>query len=326
MHLKLLRIAASAALCGGVVTLGFVSTQSAMAVPATVINVPCDTGTLITDMTSPVNNTVLNLAANCTYSLTGSTGLPTVTNEVTINGHNSWIQRSYGNTNSFSIFVVDSTVETTGDLILKSVNVANGGGSGTYDGGAIDIDSAYECPSVSVSGGTFRDNSTEEYGGAISNKCTLTVTNATFTNNSSTEGGAISSYGTALSASLVHDTFSHNSASDEGGAIYNNDNDMTVTDSYFKYNSADDGGAIYNYYGLTIKHSQITYNSASSYGGGVYNDNDATINDSLIMFNTAGSGAGGIINEDETYLSNDLINLNRPDQCEPLNTIAGCVG
>jgi predicted outer membrane repeat protein len=325
MHLKLLRIAASTALCGGVVTLGFVSTQAAMAVPATVVNVPCDTGTLITDMTSPADNTVLNLAANCTYSLTGSTGLPTVTNEVTINGHNSWIQRSYGNTNSFSIFVVDSTVESSADLILKSVNVANGGGSGTYDGGAIDIDNTYPS-SVSIYGGTFTDNNTTDYGGAISNRGTLTVQGATFTGNSSADGGAISSYNSVATATLVHDTFSHNSASDDGGAIYNNDNNMIVTDSFFNHNSADDGGAIYNYYGLTIKHSQITHNSASSYGGGVYNDDDATINASLIMFNTAGSGAGGIYNDDETYLSADVINLNRPDQCEPLNTIAGCVG
>jgi predicted outer membrane repeat protein len=323
MHLKLLRVAASTALCGGIVTLGLVPTQAALATTPTYINVPCSTTALITDMTSPANNTVLNLWPGCTYVLDNTSGpLPSVTTELTINGHGATIKRSYASgTNSFSIFVVSGS---NGDLTLRNLNVVNGGGPDTYDGGAIDIDntSAY----AQVYGGTFRDNNTYEYGGAISNHGTLTVDGTKFDGNSSAYGGAVSSYGTTDSATLDDVTFSHNYASEDGGAVYNNDNDMTIRDSFFKYNHAYDGGAIYNYYDLLIVHSQFGMNSAS-YGGALYNDDSVEVDTSLMATNFAKYNGGAIYNNDTTpTLVADLINLNLPNQCYPVGTIPGCVG
>jgi predicted outer membrane repeat protein len=322
MHLKLLRVAGSTALCGGIMTLGLLPGQAALADPnPTVVNVPCSTSSLVSDMTSPTPNTALNLAGGCTYWLT--TGpLPTVMHELTINGHGAWIKRSSAvDTPSFSIFVVGCT---TGDLILKDVNVANGGGSGEIDGGAVDVTNG----SASIHGGTFRGN-TATYGGAIANYGTLTVVGATFTDNNAQYGGAIYSEGTIKSATLDHDTFSHNYASALGGAVDNNDNDMTVTDSLFRDNSAsNEGGAVYNEYDLTIKHSRFGMNSAT-WGGGVYNEATVAVERSVITTNQATDGGGGVYNENgavNVTLAGDVINSNAPDQCEPLNTMAGCTG
>jgi len=321
MHLNPLRVAATAALCGGIVTLGLVPTQAALADPdPTVVNVPCSTSSLVADMTSPPNNTVLNLAPGCTYWLTTS-GLPTVMRQLTINGHGAWIKRSSAvDTPSFSIFVVGCT---TGDLILKDVNVADGGGNGISHGGAVDVTNG----SASIYGGTFRGN-TAPTGGAIANYGTLAVAGATFTDNSAQYGGAIYSEGTIKSATLDHDTFSHNYASELGGAVDNNDK-MTVTDSLFRDNSAaNEGGAVYNENDLTIKHSQFGMNSAT-WGGGIYNEATAAVDRSLITTNQATDGGGGIYNENgavDVTLTGDVINSNVPDQCEPLNTMAGCTG
>ena len=317
MHLKLLRAAARIAVFGGIVTLGLGSTQAALASP-TIVPVTCSSSTLAGDMTSPLNDTVLILAPDCIYTLTAA--LTTVTNEVTIVGHKSTsIVRGYS-AGPFSIFAVG----TDGDLILDGVNVRNGGGDD--DGGAIYMDPG----TVTIHGGIFSDNNTIDGGGAIYNyHGILTVDGATFTHNSSEDGGAIYSQGTVTSATLDGDTFSHNYASEEGGAIYNEDNDMTIAGGNFRYDSAPYGGAIYNDYDVTIAHTQIAMNSASDEGGGIYNDDETvTIDGSLIITNWATDGGGGIYNYDggTVTLVGNLINMNAPDNCDPTGTITGCTG
>jgi predicted outer membrane repeat protein len=345
MHLKLLRAAAAVAVLGGTATLGLGSTQAALAGPTTTVLVPCSTSSLVTDMTSPANDTVLILAPGCTYWLTAT--LPRVMHTLTIVGHQSSIVRSYADdTASFSIFSVGSA---DGNLTLINVNVRNGGGD-EGDGGAIHLDPG----TVTIHGGTFSDNNTTEYGGAIYNlHGTLTVDGATFTGNSSGWGGAIYSENDESTATLNHDTFIGNHASDEGGAIYNEDNDMTIGGGNFRYNTSHYGGAIYNDFDLTISDTLFSMNSASDEGGAVYNADTVTIDGSLITVNRATDGGGGIYNDDTValdgslitvnratdggggiyhdddatvHLAGDLININAPDNCEPTGTIAGCIG
>ena len=73
-------------------------------------------------------------------------------------------------------------------------------------------------------------------------------------------GGAIYSDNGAENATLDHDSFTGNDAN-EGGAIYNDDNNMQIGDGSFRYNSATgedaEGGAIYNDYNVTVNDTAV---------------------------------------------------------------------
>lgn len=313
MRLKLLRAAAVVAVLGGTATFGL-GTQAALASPTFE---PCGTD-LTTVITSSTSGT-FSLATGCTYWVTSQL---TVMHAVTIYGNHARIVRT-SDSDPFSIFVVGCA---NGDLTLYNVNVRNGGGDG-IDGGAIHMDPG----TVNIYGGTFSDNNAIEgegggYGGAIYNlNGTLNVSGATFTNNSATnDGGAV--YSDNDDATLNHSSYIGNQA-EYGGAIYNLDSDMTISQGNFRYNSASDGGAIYNDWNVTVNGTLFAMNTASGNGGAIYNDDTLHLNRSLLTVNNASNGGGGIYNDDETvYLLFDQINQNFPDNCEPVNTITGCVG
>ena len=335
MHLKLLRAAAAVAVLGGTATLGL-GIQAAMATPTThdVLCATNGTDGLIYWMTSPnyASGDTLSLAPHCTYWV--SAQLPSVMHTLTIDGNGASIVR---NTDSaFSIFVVGCA---TGDLTLDNVNVKNGGGEGV-DGGAVDVTNS--SATLNVYGGTFSDNSAVYnepnggYGGAIYNLGTLTVDSATFTGNSASWGGAIDSDNNVSTATLDDDSFTGNDAN-EGGAIYNLDNDMQIGEGSFRNNSATgedgEGGAIYNddVVNVTVTggDSLFLMNSASYEGGAIYNDAETVnLNHSLVELNRAYDGGGGIYNDGDgvVTLSLDQILLNKPNNCDPTNTIDGCFG
>lgn len=223
MHLKFLRAAATVAVLAGTVTLGLGSTQAAL---ATTTDVACG-ASLSTAITDANTGDVLVLAPDCTYWLTSA--LPMINIDLTIVGHHStWIKRSYADdTPSFSIFSVCSA----GDLTLRGVNVANGGGSDHEDGGAVYVNSG----TLTIWGGIFTGNNTTDSGGAIDNFLgSLSVYGATFTRNSS----------------------------DYGGAIYSQEDGATIDGTTFSRNEAYEGGAIYNDDVMTLNHDAITGNRA----------------------------------------------------------------
>lgn len=326
MHLKLLRAAAAVAVLGGTATLG-IGTQAAMATTT----VSCSTPALVTAMTG-ANGVTLSLSPHCTYWV--SAALPSVMHTVTIDGNGATIVR---NTDTpFSIFVVGCAA---GDLTLNNVNVKNGGGSG-YDGGAVDV--ANSGATLNINGGTFSDNSavyneaTGGYGGAIYNLGTMTVDGATFTGNSANWGGAIDSDNGGETATLNDDSFTYNNAN-EGGAIYNLDNNLQIGEGNFRNNSATgedgEGGAIYNADAMRViaatgGDTLFEMNSASYEGGAIYNaDQTVNLNNSLVELNRAYDGGGGIFNDGGVVtLSLDQILLNKPNNCDPTNTIDGCTG
>ena len=314
MHLKLLRAAAAVAVLGGTATFGL-GVQAAMAQPTFE---PCGT-----DLTTVITNTTtgtFTLAPGCTYWVTSQL---TVMHAVTIIGNYASIVRS-DESDPFSIFVVGCA---NGDLTLYNVNVRNGGGD-SIDGGAIHMDYP---GTVNIYGGIFSNNTAVEgegggYGGAVYNLGgTLNVNGTIFLHNSaSNDGGAV--YSDNDDATLNHSTYANNSA-EYGGAIYNLDSNMTIGQSAFRFNQAVDGGAIYNDWDVTINGTQFTLNHASDEGGAIYNnDSTVTMNHSTVTVNRALNGGGGIENVDAgtVTLGWNLILANAPDNCEPIGTITGC--
>ena len=103
------------------------------------------------------------------------------------------------------------------------------------------------------------------WGGAIENQGgELTVTNSTFSNNSVSQfGGAIFTQSDE-SLTVINSTFSNNSAVRYGGAIFNNGSPVTVTNSTFSENSAPEGGGgIYHSRGTVNLMNTIVANSPS---------------------------------------------------------------
>ena len=102
---------------------------------------------------------------------------------------------------------------------------------------------------------------------------TLTLDDVNFTNgggSSEINGGAIYNHGTLT---VNGGTFSDNRDGEYGGAIYNDDDDITLTRDSITGNTGYDGGGIYNDDGgdLTVYGSLIDFNWASDQGGGIYN-------------------------------------------------------
>jgi hypothetical protein len=198
---------------------------------------------------------------NCGVAATITvTSTKTVNTDTTIDGGNL-ITISGGH--SVGVFSVHPGVNFT----VQNLTIANGKNAGGTGGGIENRGT------LTVTNSTFSGNSTgfcllcgpSGYGGGIENRGTLTVTNSTFSGNSAGGGGGIDSSGTLT---VTNGTFSGNSAFDGGGI--GSGGTLTVTNSTFSGNFAFNGnGAITTYFGtVTVTNSIFSGNSAS--GGNCY--------------------------------------------------------
>ncbi len=284
MHHKTARIAARTVAVGGIVALGLGSTQAAMAKPAP-DRLGCSASDLSSTLSSVSPGGTIYLAADCTYRL--GSGLTDDKADLTIVGDDSTLSRAPG-ASAFTILTVDAA----DTLTLDDVNFTNGGGgSPASDGGAI-----YNfAGNLIVNGGTFSDNHSGYYGGAINNEGSLTVSDAEFTGNTADLGGAIEN-GDSDTATISNSAFDQNGASDNYGGAVRNDGSADITFSSFLGNTGKDGGAIYNDDHLNTAENTLDGNRAYE-GGGIYDENASLDDDgSLIMSNAATHLGGGIYN------------------------------
>ncbi|MFN0278423.1 MAG: choice-of-anchor Q domain-containing protein [Pyrinomonadaceae bacterium] len=174
---------------------------------------------------------------------------------------------------------------------------------------------------LTVTDSTFSANANTSGGGGITNSgVSLTVTGCTFTSNTNAAGG-IGAGGAGIQnnspATITNSTFSNNSTigGAGGGAIHNNDV-LSVTGSTFTGNATTVdgqnafGGAISVQGGgqLTINSSVLTGNSSLRNGGAIYyQPNGGTpflvINNSTISNNTANSDSNTTGNGGGLYLT-----------------------
>ncbi len=188
-----------------------------------------------------------------------------------------------------------------GDLSLKGVTVS--GGVGTYTGG-IDAFTAEVALDVQLEDCVFDGNS-GYYGGAILayNDSSVTATRCSFTNNTaSASGGAIY----ANNMTLVESSFSGNTAI-YGGAIMLDSGALTADDATtFESNTATSyGGAILLFGGTTeLGASTLISGNTAALGGGLLAQESTdetgtifypfTLSGGTFSDNTASSTAGGV--------------------------------
>lgn len=191
-------------------------------------------------------------------------------------------------------------------------------------GGAISLGAVSTSSVASISGTTFKNNTSGTNGGAIATRQAKDANNsaakldiaATFIGNKAQQGGAIynsfyTDNGLGKGAGVtVTGTFSVNEATGKGGAIYNDgtlDQNstkpsggiMTITDATFDGNKADFGGAIFNTGTLTINRGSFEGNTAKSAAGAIYNNAGATLMVDGVTFASNSSAIAGAINNND---------------------------
>ena len=197
-----------------------------------------------------------------------------------------------------------------------------------YSGGAI-YNGAHAAPgqtSLMIDGTTFTGNSvTADFnttkndniaGGAIFNdtNAKLNVTNATFTDNtSSLKGGAI--FNRDGEVTIENSTFKGNSVpTSAGGAVLNESGDtsklgtITIMGSTFEGNTAGNGGAVWNGFNGKVNITASTFKSNTALvgigqGGAITNADQMTITGSTFEGNQAGKLGGAIFNAASGELS-----------------------
>jgi hypothetical protein len=237
--------------------------------------------------------------ANDADSIVFATGVTTFTSEdtriinttsgvsLTIEGNGANSTIVIGNTGS-SVFYISNAAVTITALTITGGRYQLGGG-------------VYNEGTATVSDDTFSDNSSFFYGGAFFNAGTAVLTNDAFTDNSSNIlGGAVYNGGVAT---LSGDTFSGDS-SEEGGAVFNGA-DGTLTNDTFAGDSATFGGALFN--GGDGSFSDDTFiGDSATYGGGLYNDQVASLTNDTLSSDTASSAGGGIYNVAALDVANSI--------------------
>jgi uncharacterized repeat protein (TIGR01451 family) len=187
------------------------------------------------------------------------------------------------------------------------------GGAVFEDYGYNSTTSTYSYNPLSVSGSTFTGNTASVEGGAIYQDSggRATLSGNTFSTNSAGNatyngyGGAVGLQYTSV-ANLSNNLFSSNTASYEGGGLYNDSYaDTNLDGNTFRANSADEGGgladedssafsAVDNLFTGNKASSYGNTGAADGYGGGLYLDSctDYSVNHDEFDGNTAGYGGG----------------------------------
>jgi hypothetical protein len=228
----------------------------------------------------------------------------------------------------------------------------NAGGGGIQNSlGTVNVNHSQVDGNSSLNGGGIASGNQGGPGTAQLNVNHSEVNGNTATAGPGGEGPPLAAGGIANGSEAVidHSKVDDNSAPNGAGAGIVNHAMMTISHSEVNRNTAaasgppGSGGGIVNLQGppgavpaavLNIDHSKIDDNSAGGWGGGIANGlpgngpgvgGDLTLTHSEVRHNSAAHG-GGIFNRGGTVtLSDTKVTANLVDNCEPTNSIAGCV-
>ena len=300
---------------GGVAAVALMQAGAAVMPPTAqatpFFSVPCDTPALISTINAAntAGSGILKLASFCNYVLTsaaatgrGPDGLPIIHGNIVLaGGRFTTISRSSSAPPFRIIEVAPGAV-----LGVKNVSISGGNADGAISGNDTGGGILNSRGSVALIHSWVKGN-TADSGAGVSNDSgrVLVVRSVVLGNTTRTGGGG-------------------------GGGFYN-DGSLLLSRTRLTGNRANtNGGAVYNGQGsrAELYRSTVDHNTAGAGGGGVYNAADGRLVaiHSLVTRNTAGSG-GGISNAgipNRVALIATLVHGNTPNNCAPLNTIAGC--
>lgn len=293
----------NAAVGGGAISLGAVSTSSVKSIRGTTFkNNTSGTngGAIATRQAKDANNSAAKLDIAATF----------IGNKAQQGGA---IYNSFYTDNGLG---KGAGVTVTGTF---SGNEATGKGGAIYNDGTLDK-AGKKGGIMTITDATF-DGNKADFGGAIFNTGTLTINGGSFEGNTALaedglgQGGAITN---ANAMTITDGSFANNTANYSGGAIYNGAHaapgkaSLTIDGTTFTGNSVTAdfnttkndniaGGAIFNDTGaeLSVKNATFTDNTSSLKGGAIFNrDGVVTIENSTFKGNSVPTSAGGaVLNE-----------------------------
>jgi hypothetical protein len=270
-----------------------------MAAAADATTVPCAPGALISAINTAngLPAATLRLASRCIYDITNpataADALPIITRNITlIGGQSTSIRRAPLAPTAFRIL----DVAAGGTLHVKDVFILSG--------------------------------STAGLGGGIQNAGTLELDETTLAGNNAGNGGALANI--AGGRAVVHrSVLSSNTTTGVGGGGIINFGMLTVLESHLIGNSAPiNGGGINTQPGgvTRVIRSTVDYSRSSGLGGALSNLGTTSLDRTRVEFNRGSAGGGIATGNTNVTIQRSEVRRNTPDNCNPLNTIPGCVG
>ncbi|WFE47438.1 hypothetical protein [Verrucosispora sp. WMMD1129] len=243
-------------------------------------DVPCDSDKLIQALVFANENHggVLNLAKGCTYSLTrsdagdgtGPNGLPVITENVVLKGHDTKIVRD-ATAEEFRIL----NVGRGGNLTVKGLTIKNG-----------------QTSALPVNGDTPEavwsrfSNSVEATKAAEAKKEYLPLLHA------KPKGIALKEKAASAPSVLVDPE-----SNDGGGVLVQPGGTASFEETHIVANQAGGvGGGLANFGKASLYHTTVADNTAFLYGGGIFNAGVLRVAESTVKNNDAIIGGGGIAN------------------------------
>ncbi|MDD2816219.1 MAG: choice-of-anchor Q domain-containing protein [Thiotrichaceae bacterium] len=252
-------------------------------------------------------------AALSGQTITLAAALPNIASNIAIDGSALASHVKISGANTYRVFYIAS-----GTVALNHLDIINGKAVGaslagygaailqltgiltlsnsTVSGHSVTTATIYSGGTLTINGSTISNNAATGQGGGVFSFNPLTVTNSTFSNNTSSQGAGINAQG---SITITNSTFSNNNAGAlNGGAIQLSAGaGSTVSNSTFSGNLAGNGAGIMAIVALTVSNSTFLNNSATSasgLGGGIASANALVVNNSTFLGNSATVKGGGI--------------------------------
>ena len=265
------------------------------------------------------DNNIANQVGGALSSTTTPTASTNISNSVFTNNHSVYDGGAIGNYSGLKLencLFEGNTAQLAFDA-EKGTWTTPVSDNTAVGGGAISLGAVSTSSVASISGTTFKNNTSGTNGGAIATRQAKDADNsaakldiaATFIGNKAQQGGAIynsfyTDNGLSKGAGVtVTGTFSGNEATGKGGAIYNDGTldkagkkggIMTITDATFDGNKADFGGAIFNTGTLTVNGGSFESNKANV-AGAIYNEGTLTVEGGSFTNNSAAAADGNEI-------------------------------
>ena len=255
-----------------------------------------------------INKCVINITNSTLNSNYGEVGAAIFNQESHLYIKNSKLNNNYANLYGGAIYNVIGYVDITNSTLNNNY--------GRYHGGAI-----YTDDNLKITKSTLNNNTAIGQGGAIFNQGKTNIINSTLNKNIVTGedddddlecgGGAI--YNFEGNLTVTQSTLNNNNASLSGGAIYSTDGNVTVTHSTFNNNKADFSGAIENTKGnLNVRNTTFNNNKGHDTGAIGHDEGNLTINNCTFIKNTSEHDIGAVWNGFEGYakISNSIFKNN----------------